>query len=638
MAARDQTLLDLEIEVGRSVEGRLEVRVLRSPINRPRAPFRLSFGDGQGEAIARRVGDWVDHWVDEGEAPKGAGFDAERLGGELFEALFPEPLDQTLDLSLGSMDGTRGLRLRLSFDDSPEVTNQVACLPWELLRNRGQGEYVALQKATPLVRYLDSAKPLRSMAVAPPLRVLLVPANPEDAHHLDLESESRAIREAVADDERFSIETLEEPTLDGLWNRLNEAEIHVLHFMGHGGFDGQGGFVLFEEPDGTRRTVTDKVLGTLLQAPSLRLVVLAACKGGRSRKAEGSDLLLGMAARLAQRGLPAVVGMQFVVSDRAAARFSEALYQSLARGELLESAVTEGRLAIYREQPEPLEWAAPVLYLRVPEGRLLEIPEAARSSEAPDETGDRRLAIVSMGKDSWGRPALEESDHVRDLTPYFRPEHDGRYIRNDALWPVVAGEVSRFLPGVVSRNRTNVLEMPAHVSIAYAAGRSLEAMAGYDLTLRQRSIDQIHDWRIDEGEVPGLWQQLEEASLEGPGGETALAITVSQSVETDVREFLSSGGPPVGRLLMADLGEGQRSIASGAHAFELAERLFQWVRDRRREESEGPLHLFLSGPVGFAFFLGRLTRDWGTVQLYEHDRDRKKGTIYFPSILVEARR
>jgi hypothetical protein len=55
------------------------------------------------------------------------------------------------------------------------------------------------------------------------------------------------------------------------------------------------------------------------------------------------------------------------------------------------------------------------------------------------------------------------------------------------------------------------------------------------------------------------------------------------------------------------------------------------VQDRRQR---GPLHLFLATPGSFAFFLGRLTRDWGEVQLYEHDRDNQMPTLYFPSFRV----
>jgi len=635
---------DLEVEVSHPADRELEVRILRSPFNRPRAPFRSPYPEGKARQAAEELGSWVNEYIRQRGIPKNLPApDAEDTGRRLFEALFPADLARTYELCSGTVlraDEPRALRLRVSFDTEAKTVNEVAVLPWELLREPERGQYLALDPRTPIVRYLDSSEPLRPTPTVHKLRVLLVAANPSDARQvLDLETEKRGILEAASRSECLEIEILPEPTLDSLDAALREHKSHVLHFMGHGGFDDLGGYVAFEDPQGKKRTVTDRLLATLIPRHRfLRLVVLAACKGAKISRGLGADFLSGVAAGLTSRGLAAVLGMQFVVSDEAASCFSRAFYASLARGELLEEALTEGRLAILRGDGETLEWASPVLFLRILEGRLVELePETKASAEAPP--GPRMLGIFSIGKESWGRPAWEAAKHRLDLSPYFGEDFKGRYIRNEALWPVVAGEIERFLPDKLSRSETNVLEMAAHFSVAYAAGRTVEAMAGYKLVFRQRGLGEPEDWRHNEGEVPGLWKNLEARELEGPGNETALAISISQNLLPDVETYLASSdpstsAPPVGRLLVAELEEDRTAIKSGAHAYKLAEKLFQWVRDQRRQNASGPLHLFLSGPVGFAFFLGRLTRDWGEVQLYEHDRDGKVGTLYFPSLRV----
>jgi len=636
---------DLEVEVSQSAAGKLEVRILRSPFNRPRSHFVSPWPEGEARELAAAFGSWVNDYIRSGGSPgERKPPSAEDTGRRLFDSLFPTPLLKTFDLCAGTVlrsPEARTLRLRVSFDTESKTVNEVAVLPWELLRDPSRGAFLALDPRTPIVRYLDSTEPLRPAEPRSTLRVLLVAANPKNARRmLDLESEKEAIREAVGDTERLEIETLTEPTLDALYAVLKEKKIQVLHFMGHGGFDEFGGYVAFEDAEGSKRTVTDKALATLIpRCPSLQLVVLAACKGAQLSRAEGADSLSGVATGLTQKGLPAVLGMQFVVSDQAAARFSRAFYSSLVRGELLEEAVTEGRLAILRGDEQSLEWASPVLFLRAPEGRLLSKPPRQVHAVKKEAGGENVVGIFSLGKDLWGRDSWKAAEHRLNLTPYFQidekdEEDKGRYIRNDAFWPVVAAEVAGFLPGVVSRSQTNVLEIAAHLSVAYAAGRSLEAMAGYELVFRQRSFNSFDEWWVDKGEVPGLWTQLEEEELEGGGPETALAITVTQKVTEDVKDYLADSDLPIGRLLVAGMKESQLSIKSGRHAFELAEALFQWVRDKRRKSAEGPLHLFLSGPGGFAFFLGRLTRDWGEVQLYEHDRPKKTGKLYFPSFSV----
>lgn len=626
--------VDLEVEVGQAAGGGLEVRILRSPINRPREVFTPPFPGGG----ARRKWQDLDGWIQQylrsgGDAGKCPPLDWVALGKQLYDALFPSALHRTLAWTSGWADKGAGLRIRLSFDTSAGALNDGAVLPWELTWSPHREEFLGLDPQTPMVRYIDSLKPQRAIEVGPPLRVLLVAANPDE--DLDLEGEQRAIVESVGDSGLLEIELLAEPTLESLKECLYDGQFQVLHFMGHGGFDEDGGFLVFESADGEERGVTDRVLANALSSvQSLRLVVLAACEGAQLSCPEGSGGLHGVAARLMRQG-PAVVGMQFVVSDRAAARFSGAFYRSLVRGQLLEQAVTEGRRAIFHDDEQTLEWASPVLFLGVPEGRLVKTPPA-KPPEAPREPeGERILGIFSVGTNRWGKDALERVEYPLDLTTYFKPEHDGRYIRDEALWPVVGAEVARFLPGVVSRTQPNVLEMATHISVAYAAGRSLEAMAGYEVICRhQRGMRGAEMWRVNEGEVPGGWTLLDERELEGGGRETALAITVSQTVTDDVLDYLRGSELPIGRLLVAGVEEGQLSVKSGAHAFKLAEKLFQWVRDLRRKSSAGPLHVFLSGPVGFAFFLGRLTRDWGEVQLYEHDRDDQMPTKYRPSLRV----
>ena len=640
--AESRKVDDLEVEVSQSAAGELEVRILRSPFNRPRSHFISPWPEGEARELAAAFGSWVNHYIRTGGSP-GARQppDAEDTGRRLFESLFPPPLLKTFDLCAGIVlrsPEQRALRLRVSFDTESRTVNEVAVLPWELLRDPSRGAFLALDPRTPIVRYLDSTEPLRLSEQGPTLRVLLVGANPKNTRRkLNLESEKKAICKAVRDTEKLEIETLARPTLDDLYAVLNDKKIHVLHFMGHGGFDERGGYVAFENSEGDKRTVTDKDLATLIpRCGSLQLVVLAACKGAQLSRAEGSDSLSGVAAGLTQKGLAGVLGMQFVVSDRAAARFSAAFYGSLVCERSVEVAVTEGRLAILRGDGNSLEWASPVLFLRAPELRLVAQPMRQEVSVQKRQKTEHLLGIFSFGKDLWGHYGWKAAEQRLDLTPYFKEEHDGRYIRNDALWSVVGGEVARFLPGVVSRSQTNVLEMAAHLSVAYSAGRSLEAMSGYRLVLRQRSADAIHDWRLDEGEVPGeLWPTLEDRPLHQEGQELALVVSISQGATKDAAEYLK-GKPEVGRLLVASLGakKGQLAIKSGAHAFELAQELYQWVREKQGRSQAGPLHLFIATPGSFAFILGRLTRDWGEVQLYEHDRDGKVGTVYFPSFRV----
>lgn len=74
-----------------------------------------------------------------------------------------------------------------------------------------------------------------------------------------------------------------------------------------------------------------------------------------------------------RRGLPAVVAMQYTITDRAAIEFAQTFYESLADGLPVDGAVSEARKAISISVNNSLEWGAPVLHLRAPEGQLFEV-------------------------------------------------------------------------------------------------------------------------------------------------------------------------------------------------------------------------------------------------------------------------
>jgi hypothetical protein len=80
-------------------------------------------------------------------------------------------------------------------------------------------------------------------------------------------------------------------------------------------------------------------------------------------------------------GVPAVVGMQLAISDRAALTFSRVLYARLAAGEPIEAAVGEARLALYLADSGSRDWVAPVLFLRGSDARSEEEIMKGKSAE-----------------------------------------------------------------------------------------------------------------------------------------------------------------------------------------------------------------------------------------------------------------
>lgn len=298
---------------------------------------------------------------------------ARQIGGLLWESVFNGDLRaQYRSQKEAAETAGRRLRLRLHLADVPELGR----LPWEYLYIANLDRFVAME--SPVVRYLDLPERVRSVATRPPLRVLVVAARPKDLPGLDTEHEwlnlSRALASLVTAGQVVVTRLVPQagqPTLAALREALEDGAYHVLHFMGHGDYDealGQG-LVVLERADGNAEAVTADSLGELLQGhPPMRLVVLNACEGARGAD---TDPWASAAASLVQKGVPAVIAMQFPILDRAAIGLSAAFYRALARGKAVDTALTEARRAA-RTDGTPLEWGTPVLYMRAGDGRILD--------------------------------------------------------------------------------------------------------------------------------------------------------------------------------------------------------------------------------------------------------------------------
>lgn len=120
------------------------------------------------------------------------------------------------------------------------------------------------------------------------------------------------------------------------------------------------GYLLIQEEDGTKAAVLySETLRNILIGPNgPQLVVLNSCKGAF---ASSGDLFSSTASDLAVGGVPAVVAMQFVVSDTMAKAFSRKFYECITKGDSIGTAMAITR-AYLKMRMFP-EWVAPVLFL-----------------------------------------------------------------------------------------------------------------------------------------------------------------------------------------------------------------------------------------------------------------------------------
>lgn len=348
------------------------------------APFRLPFPDNELRATVDRLA---------AASADGQVSDTDRdmlvaFGKRMFEALFSGEVYAAFrrQLDAAARDGRR-LRVRLRFAEPALVD-----LPWEFLYFPERRVYLAADRETPLVRYLELPEPATALPITLPLEVLVVAPSPVDLPRLDVAAEQRRLERALgplitSGDVR--LRWVRPPTLDGLGRALDAAPVHVLHFAGHGGWDDQRGIGVleFEAEDGRAApTRADLVADAIRGHPSVRLVVLNACEGARA-----GPQFAGTGQALVGAGIPAVIAMQFVITDDAAVTLAGALYRAIADGEAVDLATATARHRM-RLAGHDLEWATPVLYLRSPDAHLFDLGSGVMQPPVPP-----RIATVATG-------------------------------------------------------------------------------------------------------------------------------------------------------------------------------------------------------------------------------------------------
>jgi len=376
---------DFDVLFERAGGKRYKALVLNSPAGQAAVDFRRPFSELELENFLLKIGR-PRRTGRRGDSPLMQ--NVKTFGQRLFETVFDGEVRGCFRSSLD--EATRqeaGLRLRLRMTNTPELAD----LPWEYLYNPALNHFLATSKATPVVRYLDLPERIRPLRVKPPLKVLTMISSPKDYAALAVEKEWTKLNQALDDLKRrnlVALERLDNATLEALQKRLRQNEYHIFHFIGHGEFDkhNRDGVLIFEDDNEKGVALPGQNLGTLLHdARTLRLVLLNACEGARGSR---SDPFSGTAQSLVQQGIPAVIAMQFEISDDAAIIFAQEFYAAIADGHPIDMALSETRQTILVKGNE-IEWAAPVLYMRAPDGRIFDLAE--KPPPPPDNDGFAQL-------------------------------------------------------------------------------------------------------------------------------------------------------------------------------------------------------------------------------------------------------
>lgn len=356
------------IELTAQTDGKYCIEVQSSPVGEATVTVPSPFTVEEIEAALALFGR-----VKEGTTNQEENQAARQFGQRLFQFLIRDHQDINAAY-FASLDrvGAEGLRIRLSV----ERAGLLAELPWELLYDPAR-EFVALSRQTPVVRYTQQLDLRPPVEAALPLRVLVMISAPENFPTLDVEGEWQRLNTAtkpLQDRGMIQLERLDTATLTALQHTLRTRDFHVFHYIGHSDYDSfnQEGLLVLEAEDGkTAQLVSGAALAREIgEESTIRLVLLNSCQSARRAQ---RDPFSGLASSIVARGIPAVVAMQFPITDRAANVFSEEFYRALADLLPIDTAVSEARRAISNRVGNA-EWATPVLFMRSDDGVVFQPP------------------------------------------------------------------------------------------------------------------------------------------------------------------------------------------------------------------------------------------------------------------------
>ena len=530
-----QRLLNFDVSI-QPGNGGYYTRVVASPTGEAYAEFALPFSDQDLQILALKVATLVGRTRRQARRIQSQERQLlEDFGGQLFQAAFSGAVRDCLDRSLAAAERKNaGLRIRLRLP--PALAN----IPWEYLYDRESAGFIGLSPETVLVRYVEMPRPQRPLPISPPLRILAMISAPSDVPELQGDDEWDKLRSAVGDlTDRGMVEAdrLETGTLAALQRPLRRHEYHVLHFVGHGMYDedAQDGALALEGQDGRTRLVTGRDLSVMLKGyRSLRLVVLNACEGARSAR---DDPFGGVAQALVRQGIPAVIAMQFEISDAAALVFSQSFYQAVADGLPVDLAMVEARKAMFAEGNE-VEWATPVLYLRSPDGRVFIKGGTPKADRQVQEEADRQVQEepARQAREEPARQVQEEADRqAREEPARQAREEPARQAREEVKLPArketeLKGRETKARSALHQATAAAQSEKPAQARDRFAAlvPRLEQVLGPTDPDTLEGRV-QLANWTGEAGDAAGARDQYAallavREKVSGPEHPSTLAI------------------------------------------------------------------------------------------------------------------
>lgn len=301
----------------------------------------------------------------------------QEIGSQLFDFIFQKSIRELYnDRYKAARKRKKPLLIRLTIRD-PDLSYA----PWETLYDKDNHFHLTASSETPFTRAImpdeDDELTLRAGA---PVRILGMAARAKtlggialDA--IDVDAEQLAITKALEKlqtQKKVKLSWIPSAQVRDLSRALGRGDEgkswDIFHFIGHGGHDGDRGYLVIQEnggPGGAKLYSENLRLLLIHPGRTPNLVILNSCSGATGQPGE---LFSSTAVDLIEGGIPAVIAMQFEISDAMGVAFSESFYTHLTDNYSIQGALTRTRAELKADGSG--EWISPVLYMRTADGTI----------------------------------------------------------------------------------------------------------------------------------------------------------------------------------------------------------------------------------------------------------------------------
>lgn len=223
---------------------------------------------------------------------------------------------------------------------------------------------------------------------------------------------------------------------------------------------------------------------------------------------------------------------------------------------------------------------------------------------------------------------MQNEEKILDLTDFF----DGRYFKG-SYWNDIIGLLLDFIKKEMHSNDKYILHIETLLSIAFVFGRLLHSKTRIEIYPMQLTDGTKKFWCPLEDPDEDYKSLKCEVFSNAEKGDIALVLGINRHILPNVNEYIGKEEIKISKVINCNIGGeiGGETVKNGKHAKKVANDIAAIVDSRNEDEKMNKLHIFSACPVSLMFYLGKLSKSFREIILYEYDFEGEKRRTYSKS-------